>query len=242
MQTRRYSPPSSFAFAHFSISRRLPRSVPGISPPGMRGGVMGRTCDPPAKNQIDFVMDTQNRGRRSIRLRGYDYSRPGAYFVTLCVQNREWLFGNVVHGVMHLNESGKIVQSEWLRTLAIRNGVILDSYVVMPNHFHGILIIRDDGSDDSGRFVVGATGGSPLRTEPTKPGPGSRSLGAIMSGFKSITTKRIHVIPGMEYVRVWQRNYYERIIRDDRELNRIRWYIINNPKNWDKDVNFQAAQ
>jgi len=188
-------------------------------------------------------MDSGNLGRRSIRLRGYDYSRPGAYFVTLCTQNRECLFGNVTGGVMHLNELGKIIQSEWFRTKEIRNEIKLDAFVVMPNHLHGVVVIGEnetEKSNDSGRFVVGATGRSPLRTEPTKPGPRSRSLGAFIAGFKSITTKRIHTIPGMEFFRVWQRNYYERIVRDDNELNRIRWYIINNPKNWFLDVNNQT--
>ena len=111
---------------------------------------------------------------------------------------------------------------------------------MMPNHLHGVVVIGENETekpDDSGRFVVGATGRSPLPNETAKPGPGSRSLGAFIGGIKSITTKRIHAIPGMEYVRVWQRNYYERIIRDDDEMNRIRWYILNNPKNWNMDAN-----
>ena len=105
--------------------------------------------------------------RRSIRLRGYDYSQPGVYFVTLCTHNQEHLFGEVVDGEMRLNELGQVVREEWLRSAEIRREIILDAFVIMPNHLHGIVIITDDGgrTTDVG---VGAHGRAPLRV-PNQP-------------------------------------------------------------------------
>ena len=87
--------------------------------------------------------DPDKHHRRSIRLKGYDYSRPGAYYVTICVHNRKCLFGNITNGKMHLNEYGKIVQTEWLKSSEIRDEIELDAYQIMPNHFHCIVIIKD---------------------------------------------------------------------------------------------------
>lgn len=94
--------------------------------------------------------------RRSIRLKGYDSSRKGAYFVTICDQNRECLFGEIVDGVMRLNHMGKIVADEWVKTAKIRNEIELDEWVVMPNHFHGILVIAHSGA------IIGCTGDRPV--------------------------------------------------------------------------------
>ena len=169
--------------------------------------------------------DTSQHYRRSTRLRGYDYSQSGSYFVTVCVQNRERVFGQVVNGEMILNEAGRMVEEEWLKAPAVRPQVELDEFVVMPNHFHGIIIIRND-------LGIGAT----HRVAPTmkRPaGPMARSVGAMMAQFKSIATTRIRSLghPGF----AWQRNYYEHVIRDDNSLNRIREYIVTNPSRWDLD-------
>lgn len=135
--------------------------------------------------------------RKSIRLPGYDYAQAGAYFVTVVAWGRDCLFGEVVDGVMVLNDIGKIVQEEWERTAIVRKNIELGAYVVMPNHFHGILIIHD-GVGASRRLA-------PTTTNAISPKPGS--LGAIMAQFKSIVTKRIWKMPEFAGTPIWQRNY-----------------------------------
>lgn len=164
--------------------------------------------------------------RRSIRLRNYDYSSAGAYFVTICTWQRECLFGDIVDGEMRLNESGNIVLAEWERTPEIRKEIELDMAVIMPNHF--LVCIVDGGT-------VGATRRSPLQSRLRQPGPIPRSLGAFVAGFKSATTKQINIIRANPGCPVWQRNYYERVIRNAEELGRAREYIVNNPLKWALD-------
>jgi len=160
--------------------------------------------------------------RRSIRLREYDYRQPGAYFITVVAHGRAVLFGEIVGGETRLNEYGRIVEDEWQKSSIIRREIELDAFVVMPNHIHGIVNIIDAD--------VGATGRSPLRS-----GPPARSLGAFIAGFKSAVTKRINEIRQTHGAPVWQRNYYEHIIRGDGELLRVREYILNNPLDWEND-------
>jgi putative transposase len=170
--------------------------------------------------------------RRSIRLPHFDYSQNGTYFVTICTWRREPLFGDVVGGEMRLNEWGQIVRDEWLRTESLRPNVELDAFVAMPNHFHGIIVITERGG------FVGAQRAAPLRRPgitPNNVAPGS--LGAIIRSFKSAATRRINRLRDNPGVPVWQRNYYERVIRDDAEWNRIREYVTGNPANWADDEN-----
>ncbi len=168
--------------------------------------------------------------RRSIRLKGYDYSRPGAYFVTLCVHDRKCLFGDITDGEMHLNEYGKIVQTEWLKSSEIRNEIELDAYQIMPNHFHGIVIIQNGTMDrrDERPFVPTRPIAPTFKMRP-------KSLSSLMAGFQSPVTSKINQLRGTPKRRVWQSNYFDRIIRNDKELNRIRKYIIENPMKWDLD-------
>lgn len=173
--------------------------------------------------------------RRSIRLKDYDYSRAGAYFLTICSWNRECLFGDIADGEMRLNEFGKVVKRQWVQTGVVRTNVELDEFQIMPNHFHGIIILNDN---------VGATPrvaqeSAIHRIAPTKDIPGARSgsIGAIIGQFKSIATKRINAIRNTPCFPVWQRNYYEHIIRTNNEMNRIREYIINNSVKWAEDEN-----
>ncbi len=180
--------------------------------------------------------------RRSIRLKGYDYTQPGAYFVTICTHGREMLFGQVVNGEMILNEWGQIVWEEWFRTAHVRPYVRLydDEFVVMPNHIHGIIWIVATDTPHEMRPPVGAT----RRVAPTdeRPrGPLPCSLGAIIGQFKSIVTKRINARRGTPGAPVWQRNYYEHIIRTERALNAIRHYIAANPRRWHLDRDNPAA-
>jgi REP element-mobilizing transposase RayT len=182
------------------------------------------------------------RNRRSIRLQGYDYSQAGAYFITVCTQNRECLFGDIVDGEMRLNEAGRTVADEWLKTAEIRVEIELDEWVVMPNHFHGILVITHDGgeTDCRGDRRVAPMNGTTIsgeqgdrRVAPTGPQP--RSVGAVMAGFKSAATKRINELRQTPGTKLWQRNYWEHIIRNEPELKRIREYIHNNPAQWELD-------
>ena len=196
--------------------------------------------------------DPTKHHRRSIRLPGYDYTQPGAYFVTICTHNREPLFGHVVNGEMVLNAWGRIVWEEWFRSAEIRAEIELfpDEFVVMPNHIHGIVWIVETDDPNArahgdasnvgvtgrspmhGRAPnVGATGRSPLQPR----GPAPRSLGSFIAGFKSAVTKRINALRGTPGARVWQRNYYEHIIRNERALNAIRRYIAENPQRWHLD-------
>lgn len=197
--------------------------------------------------------DPEIHHRRSIRLKGYDYSQAGAYFITICTYNRNCIFGEIRDGQMHLNEIGRIVETEWLKTSEIRDNVELDAFVVMPNHLHGTIIITgkagtDDaiGANDSPNSVdmtvgadrrppdddiglhVGAHRRAPLQRKP-------KSIGSIVAGFKSTVTKQINTIRKTPGVPVWQRNYYEHIIRNEEAFNRIQRYIIENPAQWQYD-------
>ena len=181
--------------------------------------------------------------RRSIRLQGYDYTQPGAYFVTICTHGREMLFGQVVDGEMMLNDYGEIVREEWFRTAQVRPYVALfeDEFVVMPNHIHGIVwIVETDDPVGATQRAVGAqrrcaptTNVRPRGATPNNVPP--RSLGAIVRGFKSAVTRRINARRGTPGARVWQRNYWEHVIRDERALDAIRRYIAANPLRWHLD-------
>jgi len=173
------------------------------------------------------------RRKNSIRLRGYDYSRPGVYFVTICTRDRDCLFGNIVNGQMVMNDYGKMVD-ETLKWLARRYAYVsLDAWVVMPNHLHGIVIITDEQCNSRGGSRT-----APTRTAPTRT---RKPLGRLIGAFKTVSTKRINELRRTTGARLWQRNYYEHIIRNENELNAIRRYILNNPLNWDLDRDNRAV-
>ena len=193
--------------------------------------------------------------RRSIRLKGYDYTQSGAYFVTFCSHQRDEIFGEVINGEMKLSALGKIVRDEWLRSAVIRKEIRLfdDEFMVMPNHGHGIVWIVDTavGADGVRPEDVGTNGIRPnegirsnmewahaMRPNESAPTRASlrrapRSLGSFIAGFKASVTSRAK--RELNMTGIWQRNYYDHIIRNDRELNNIRWYILNNPLNWQLD-------
>ena len=267
--------------------------------------------------------------RRSIRLKGYDYAAIGAYYITICVWGRECLLGEIIDDKMVLNEFGRIVYDEWAITPEKRTNIILDVFVVMPNHLHGIFIITEnrggiglDGKvgksygDDPGHaeenrtenpgcmgeihgvnprckgvlrvdesgyaenhaghprckgvlrvdesgyaenhaghprckgvlqyaptYTYKCTSHTPTHTHISHTShmsdglrSPSQTVGAVVRGFKGAVTKRINQLCGAPGSPVWQRNYYERIIRNQNEFDRIRRYIINNPANWNKDI------
>lgn len=184
----------------------------------------------------------ERHGRRSIRLKGYDYTKPGAYFVTLVAVDRTYLFGNIKDGKMELNDFGKIAEMCWHEIPQHFKNVQLDAFVIMPNHIHGIIIINENddkiGADNCrGNACVTQTkteGACVIQTKAkAKPIPGS--LGVIVGSYKSAISKRINELRKMPGKKVWHRNYYESIARSETGLNRIRQYIISNPANWDKD-------
>ncbi|MGK0617738.1 transposase [Meiothermus cerbereus] len=205
--------------------------------------------------------DPARHHRRSIRLRGYDYTQAGAYFITICTHGRECLFGEVADDEMHLNEYGRIVRDVWFDLPNHVSNVVLDAFVVMPNHVHGVVVIVNGGVVGVGSVGVGSVGvGSeptptvtttttaeptptattttpaPTTTAEPTPTPTKRhGLPEIVRQFKTFSARRINEHRGTTGTPVWQRNYYEHIIRDDASLNRIRQYILNNPIKWALD-------
>ena len=185
--------------------------------------------------------------RRSVRLEGYDYAQAGAYFVTLCTKDRECLFGEVVSGEMQKNSAGGMIQKAWNALPAKYADMEVDECIVMPNHIHGIIVLlvgagpcacpvfQGDGYPDREGHRQGINKGHPQGGAPTR-----LALPDIVHRFKSFTTAqyRTNVLqnnsppfPG----KLWQRNYYEHIVRNADELNRIREYIVNNPARWTED-------
>ena len=171
--------------------------------------------------------DPRRHHRRSIRLPGYDYAQPGLYYVTLTLQDREPILGSVVDVEMQLSTLGIIAQEEWLRTPRIRPEVRLKEHVIMPDHLHGIIEISEErnGVIRWGESLFAPSKATPFRSP-------SRTIGAIIRGFKGVSTKRINELRGTPGARVWQRNYYEHIVRDERDYRRIQEYILRNPLRW----------
>ncbi len=155
--------------------------------------------------------------RRSLRLKGYDYAQAGAYFVTICAQDWACLFGNVVDGCMCLNDAGHMLAALWNDIPARFADVETDIFTVMPNHVHGIIVLPDMAN----------------RALPRTPSV----LSDVVAAFKSMTT--VHYIRGVKTQawpefrrRLWQRSYYEHVVRDEKDLDRIRRYIDENPARW----------
>ena len=177
--------------------------------------------------------------RQSHRLQGRDYSQCGCYYVTICTWNRACLFGEVSNGQMHLNRYGEIARDEWYRSADLRGELVLDAFVVMPNHVHGIV------------FIDGPKGDPPVA--PTlADGPRPRSLGSFIAGYKSSVTRRIAgeqtgvgATGGSPSVglgqTVWQRNYHDHIVWNGTGLAEIRRYILNNPPEWETDDQHVSA-
>ena len=170
--------------------------------------------------------------RKSIRLRGYDYSQAGLYFITSCAHERLPLFGEVIDAKMRLNDAGQIAYDEWGKTAKMRDAIQLHAFVVMPNHTHGIVEIKhrdalqasgalgvDDGRLDDGRVRRAST------------------VGDVLRGYKSAVTKRINQLHNITTGnRIWQRNYHEHIIRNEEAYLKIADYIQTNPQRWEDDV------
>ncbi len=205
--------------------------------------------------------DPEKHDRRSIRLKGYDYRGPGAYYVTINAQNKACLFGDVVDGEMVSNDAGRMIEAKWHALPARFPTVQLDAFVVMPNHIHGIIVLNDADSSAVGTSLVDVrdvgdddmvpTRGAPTDVRATSDDDEESSngdntegdappLGDVVGAFKSLIT--VAYARGVKQNgwppfagRLWQRNYYEHVVRDDDDLNRIRLYIAGNPARWDEE-------
>ena len=174
-----------------------------------------------------MTFDPEEHGRGSIRLPGYDYTQPGAYFVTICTNERREILGDIVDGVVRPNAAGRIVAEHWAGLPGHYPNVWLDEFVLMPIHVHGIIHLTDGLSSS-----VGA-GFQPAHACPeTKKQHG---LPEIIRGFKTFPSRGINQLLGTPGQPVWQRTYYEHVVRNEFDLDAIRRYIVENPLKWEDD-------
>jgi putative transposase len=167
-------------------------------------------------------MDTEWPNRHSIRLREYDYSGHGTYFVTICTADRRYLFGQVQDKTMQLSELGRIANAEWLDSVARRPFIVEHAFVVMPNHVHGLVSFISETMPNADRDAI-ARGLPP------------RSLGAFLNRYKGSVSNRVRLVLGAPTYHVWQRNYHDRIVRNQTEFDTILQYINENPDRWGED-------
>ncbi len=182
--------------------------------------------------------------RRSIRLKGYDYSQAGLYFITICCQDRICRFGHIENGEMRLNEYGQIAYNEWMKTNEIRNNVELGEFIIMPNHIHAIVRLLGRGvshTPDSINVSHTPDNINELHSHNNNTGvcdtplrSPSQTIGAIVRGYKSAVTKQFGLLGFNE--KLWQRNYWEHIIRNEQSYIKISEYIIKNPEEWYNDT------
>ena len=179
--------------------------------------------------------DPQKHHRRSIRLKEYDYTQPGAYFITIVTFQRECLFGTIVDEEMKLNLYGLVAKQQWEKLPKRFSHIELNAFVVMPNHVHGILVITDRrGTAESATDSLEESS----RRAPTQErfqNPVKGSIPTVVRAYKAAVAYRINLMRRTDGVPVWQRNYYEHVVRDEKEWDRIQRYIEANPLNWSKD-------
>ena len=177
--------------------------------------------------------DPSSPHRKNLRIPDFDYSQPGSYYVSIVTQGRRKLFGQIVDGEMVLNDIGKMVEEVWVAIPEHFPNVELGEFVVMPNHFHGVITI-----------TVGARHAVP-RPVSEKEGfgkPVSGSLSTILRSFKSATTKAFHEFSRDSEDRLWQRSFYEHVIQNERDYRAIYEYIVANPMNWEMDDEFNSKK
>jgi putative transposase len=167
------------------------------------------------------------RRRRSIRLAGFDYTQNSSYFVTICAASKKATFGRVRNGAVHLSALGRILEQEWLATAQRRPDVRLETSIVMPNHFHALLTLSHDGATGRGAACCAPNSNA-------LPGPACQSVGGIVRAFKAAVTRGARIELALVGA-VWQRNYFEHIIRSDREFSRAFVCIHRNPEEWEID-------
>ena len=181
--------------------------------------------------------DPQKHHRRSIRLKNYDYSQEGAYYVTIVTWRREFLFGEIVNQEMMLSPYGEIVQKWWEEIPVHFSNVETGAFVIMPNHVHGVIYILDERRgtvsvphDNVTQYALGG------ETPPLRAFDGIPTLGQIVAYFKYQSTKEMNKVENTGTVtKFWQRNYYEHIIRNEKDLQNKTDYIEANPRLWDED-------
>jgi REP element-mobilizing transposase RayT len=187
--------------------------------------------------------------RQSIRLRGYDYSQPGSYFITLCTQNRECNLGEIINNQMKFTVRGFIIHEFWSKIPDHFPNVELDEFIVMPNHVHGIIVINDNfheggkhqqnheegGENNTAGGQKNPAGGENNPEGGETPPLRKKTLGQVIAYYKYQTTKIINQVDDTPGLRMWQRNYYDRIIHHEKILELARQYIFQNPFRWDKD-------
>jgi len=219
-------------------------------------------CNSPQPMNEKARYNPQIHHRRSIRLKGYDYSQAGLYFITICCHNRKHIFGQIafpqasvgancirpislsqedhIPPEMILNQFGQIAYNEWIKTPEIRPNVELGEFIIMPNHFHAIIRLLDDCKGELHSPIIPNKSDLPENTITKKgecnspPQSPSQTIGAIVRGYKSSVTKQLGLL-GFNGT-LWQRNYYEHIIRDEKSYKNISDYIINNPAKWADDT------
>lgn len=181
--------------------------------------------------------DRQKHHRRSIRLKGYDYTQVGAYFVTICTWQREILFGDIVNNQMRLSRYGEVVHFNWHYLPKRYPHVKLDAFIIMPNHVHGIICLTEENINNVRGVAAGLDKNInfSVKPAPAKSTAKRHGLPEIIRGFKTFSALRINQLRCITGVPVWQRNYYEHIIRHEESLEKIRQYIINNPSSWQQD-------
>lgn len=167
--------------------------------------------------------------RKSLRLKGYDYRMGGAYFVTICAHRHADLFGTLDGDAVRHSAIGRIVVEEWDQTADLRPYIELDAFVLMPNHLHGVIVIC--GDDDSNNRGLPSANAAQRNDGQLQAG----SLGAVIGRFKGKVTRRVRRLPNYHNLQVWQRNYFDHIIRSENSLQDIRKYIMANPARWIED-------
>jgi len=199
-----------------------------------------------AERYLCMAEPTKHR-RRSIRLKDFDYARAGAYFVTICVRNKECLLGEIIRGDMAMTTLGTIVQSIWDDLPHHYLNIDVDAFIIMPNHVHGIIILGEDITRSVGAGPRACPSDHRQQGQPRGAAPTQMSLPDVVHRFKSLTTNRYRkavaeLVARSSPGRLWQRNYYEHVIRNENELNRIRQYVIDNPLKWELDRENPAAK
>ena len=167
--------------------------------------------------------------RRSVRLQGWDYSSPGMYYITICTHLRECLFGEVIDAEMRLNEFGNVADTCWQAIPGHTQRIELDEWAVMPNHVHLLFVLNERDAVGATRRVAPTTGGR------TSNGPKPGSVGAVISQYKPRVTRQINHLRNTPGSPLWQRSFYDHIVRTQPDLDQIRQYIDENPMKWHLD-------
>jgi REP element-mobilizing transposase RayT len=170
--------------------------------------------------------------RRTIRLKNYDYSSDALYYVTICTTGNNEIFGGIKNGRMLLNEYGIIARKEWFKTARIRTYVDLDAFIILPDHIHGIIVIKNQKFDQCRGMACHAQPIHSTFVNRKFSNPINQSLSSIIGCYKSSVTREINKLRSSPGRTIWQRNYYEHIIRNEKELFAARKYIMNNPKKY----------